>query len=302
MTPLPLALSLGHVDALLGRARAARGRALSFTADPFLIDLPPVGGGGGTVTQASLEIVASLYFAAEIEATYLPAVAEQLAVNRFSLNLTDRGAAEALEALANAMGAAWVDRSLRNQIFLRCFGLGEADANFGDSAMNREFEPLFARLCGALAASARELQGWGAPAGAAMRTAVAAGAVLSNLSGRLQGNTLIVTERLSSQLRLAIAALNHPGMTSLFMGRSAWDVVRGVLGPDAPDLTKPVAKAQSGLRLFSWLAANLAAFEAADAPGIVQAITTEPGVQGWAEIWLDAAGIQSLQPTQGWPQ
>ncbi len=299
MTDLPLALSLGHVDALLGQARVARGRALSFTADPFLVDLPPMGAGGGTVTEAALGIVGALYFAAEIETTYLPAVAEQLAEHRFTLNLTDRGAAEAMETLARAMADAWVDRRLRNQIFLRCFGLGEADANFGDSAMNREFEPLFARFCAALAASARDLQGWGAPAGAAMRASVAAGAVLGNLSGRLQGNTLIVAERLSNQLRLSIAALNHPGMTALFMGRSAWDVVRGVMGPDTPDLTRGVTRAQTGLRLFSWMAAHLAAIESADARGLMAAIGAEAGLQGWAEMWLDAAGSPAPGGAQG---
>jgi hypothetical protein len=299
MTTLPLALSLDHVAALLGRARAAHGLAQSL-GDPFLIDLPPMGGGGGDViSESSIEITASLYFAAEIEATVLPAVAEQLALNRFTLNLTDRGAADAMEALAAAMRDAWVDRTLRNQIFLRCFGIGEAEPNLGDSALNREFEPLFARLCAALAASSRDLEGWGAPAGAAMRAAVAAQAVLGNLGGRLQGNTLIVTERLTRQLQLSIAALNHPGMAALFMGRSAWDVVRGVLGPDTPDLTKPVTRAQTGLRLLSWVAVHLAAIQNADAQGLIQAIVDEPGLSGWAELWLDASGIAVSGQAQG---
>lgn len=291
MTPLPLALSLDHVAALLGRARAGSGWAAALSADPFLLDLPPVHGAGGTVTRAALETLASLYFAAEIEATYLPAVAEQIAQQRYSLNLTDPAAAEALETLATAMQRGWVDRSLRNQIYLRCFGLGEADANHGDQGVNHEFEPLFARFCAALAASARDLQGWGAPAGAAMRAAVAAEALTGNLASRLQGNTLIVTERLSHQLQLSITAMNHPGLTALFMGRSAWDVLRSVLGPDLPDLTRPVTKAQTGLRLMSWLAANLGPVQSADAQALIAAIQGEAGLQGWAERWLDAAGI-----------
>lgn len=209
MTTAPLALSLGHVSQLLASARAARAFSVTASTDPFLIELPAYDG-GGTVTQASLEVLGSLYFAAEVEATYLPAVAEELASNRYGLNLTDRGAAEELEKLASAMRREWVDRRLRNQIFARVFGSGEADPNLGEVAVNREFEPLFARLCSALAASARDLQGWGAPAGAAMRAAVAAQALLSNLSGRMQGNTLLVAERLANQLNLSIAALNHP--------------------------------------------------------------------------------------------
>ena len=112
MTTLPLALSLGHIAGLLGRARTARGLAVSL-GDPFLVDLPPVGGAdGGTIGREALDTLASLYFAAEVEATYLPAVAEQLALQRFGLNLTDRSAAETMETLAAAMRQAWVDRAL----------------------------------------------------------------------------------------------------------------------------------------------------------------------------------------------
>jgi hypothetical protein len=291
MMSMPLALSFGHVDGLLAHARAAQSFSYTTASDPFLIDLPAYDG-GGEVTQASLEVIGSLYFAAEVEATYLPAVAEQLAEHRYALNLTDRGAAEALEKLATEMRHEWVDRRLRNQIFLRCFGIGEADANLGDTVVNREFEPRFARLCAALIDSVRDLSGWGAPSGAAMRAAVAAQALLANLSGRMQGNTLVAAERLARQLNMSVTALNHQGLASLFMGRTAWDVVRGVLGPDTPDLQAQVTQAQTGLRLMSWLSRILPAVQSADAQAIIDAIEGEAGLQGWAELWLDAAGVQ----------
>ncbi|MCB1369843.1 MAG: hypothetical protein KDJ78_03440 [Rhodobacteraceae bacterium] len=305
MTPAPLALSLDHIARLLGRARAVAGQPLARSAsgDPFFLDLPAFdGGAGGIVTQANLEVIGSLYFAAEVEGTYLPAVAEQLAEHRFGLNLTDRAAAEALETLAGAMRHEWVNRGLRNQIFARTFGIGDADPNLGDTVVNREFEPRFARLCSALSASARDLQGWGAPSGAAMRAAVAAQALLGNLGSRMQGNTLIVTERLAHQLTLSVEALNHPGLASLFMGRTAWDVVRGVLGTDTPDLAAHVTRAQTGLRLVTWLARHLAAVQAADAQGIIDAIAGEAGLRGWAEMWLDAAGVAPAAQPGGWPQ
>lgn len=288
----PLALSLGHVARLLEGARAAQSLSFAASVDRLLIDLPSYHG-GDAVSATAVEVMAALYFAAEVETTYLPAVAEELAQHRFGLNLTDAGAAEALEALATQMRGRWVDRTLRNQIFARSFGIGEADPNLGDIAVNREFEPRFARLCAALAASSRDLHGWGAPAGAAMRAAVAAQALLSNLSGRMQGNTLVVAERLAQQLNLAITALDHPGMTSLFMGRTAWDVVRGVLGNDTPDLEAAVTQAQSGLRMLTWLARNLGPLRAAEAQGIVDAIRAEPNLQGWAEMWLAASGISA---------
>lgn len=297
MSATPLALSLEHVSRLLGRARGAGGGAArTLGTDPYFIDLPAYGGAGGdAVSASSLAVIASLYFAAGVEETYLPAVAEELARNRYGLQLTDREAAEALENLAREMETRWVGRTLRNQIFARVFGIGEPDQNQGDAATNREFEPLFARFCAAAAGAARDLQGWGAPGYAAMRLQVAAQAVISNLGPRMQGNTLIVTERLAAQLRLSIAALNHPGMTALFMGRTAWDVVRGVLGPDAPDLGRAVNQAQTGLRLLSWLAAHLEAIRASEAQGIIDAVQAEPGLDGWAQLWMEGAGISPPQ-------
>ena len=80
---LPLALSLGHVAALLERARTAHGLALAFRSRPIRSSSTcrrSTAASVGVSASLAIEITASLYFAAEIEATYLPAVAEQLAV------------------------------------------------------------------------------------------------------------------------------------------------------------------------------------------------------------------------------
>ena len=303
MSELPLVQSLSHVATLLERARPSFARTATFTngGDPLFIDLPVfTGGAAGTVSAQAVQVLGSLYFLAEIEGTYLPSVAEEIANNRFTLNLTDREAAQALETLASRMRQDWVDRSLRNQIFARVFGIGYADPNLGDTAINSEFEPQFARFCMAIAATARDLRGWGAPAGAAARASVAAQSLLRNLAGRAQGNTLIVTEQITDQLRVSIEALNHPGLAALFMGRTAWDVVRGVLGADTPDMQGQVNRGQTGLRLFSWLSSHLDALRELDAQGVMDAVVSEPQLQGWAEVWLDAAGIQvPTEPQRG---
>lgn len=300
MTQLPLALSLEHISQLLNGARAAQAFAAPFSSNPYFVDLPIYNGGiGGAVTKSSVEIIASLYFAAKVEATYLPAVAEQLAENRYGLHLTDQGAAEALESLATEIRGDWVDRALRNQIFVRVFGIGDTDPNLGDTAVNHEFEPQFARFCISLISAARDLQGWGAPAGAAMRTAVAAQALLGSFVSKIQGNTLIVTERLARQLNLSITALNHPGLTRLFMGHSAWDVVRNVLAEDTPDLQAEVTQAQTGLRLLSWLAQTLNHVQSTNTQGLIAAIQAEPSLIGWAELWLDAAGVKPVDTLAG---
>jgi len=297
---LPLAQSLGHAEALLRRARGAGGGwARAASAADLFIDLPAHPGlSGGLTSPAAIETLAALYFAAELEGTHLVSVAELLAVERFSLNLTDRSAAEALEALAQAQRRRWVERTLRNQIFARTFGIGFADTNLGEAAVNHEFEPRFARFCISAGAAAHQLSGWGAPAGAAMRLSVAAQSLLGNLGPRAQGNTLVVAERLTGQLRQALAVLNHPGIAAVFMGRNAWDVLRGVLGPDTPDLPGHVNRAQTGMRLMSWLAGALGPVTSADAQAVIDAVTRAPGLAGWAEIWLDAAGMGGMA-TQG---
>ncbi|MCL6285097.1 hypothetical protein M3P21_16325 [Ruegeria sp. 2012CJ41-6] len=305
-----LSRSLDHVASLLDRARPGfpAAVAMGLGGDPLFIDLPEYRGGlGGQISAEALQVVAALYFSAEIEGTYLMSVAEELAANRFTLNLTDREAAERLERLADAMQQGWVGRDLRNQIFARVFGVGYADPNLGDTAVNREFEPQLARFCVALLRAAQSLGGYSSSTGTAMRAGVAAQSLLASLSGRMQGNTLIVAERLSQQLRVALNALNHRGLATLFRGANAWDVVRNVLGPDTPDLAGHITRAQTGLRLIGWMADHLPSLRSADSRAISAAISSEPQAAGWAELWLTAAGIDlASQPTHqsapGWLQ
>ncbi|MFV0385042.1 hypothetical protein [Paracoccus sp. (in: a-proteobacteria)] len=291
---LPLSRSLAHLDRLLQRARPGFAGATAFSGgDPLFIDLPDYRGGlAGQIRPESMQVVAALYFAAEIEGTYLMSVGEELAQARFTLNLTDRDAARAIEDLAQAMEQGWVGRDLRNQIFARVFGLGYADPNLGDTAVNREFEPRLARFCSALLQATGASQTYPpASAGTLIRAGTAAQSLMQNLAAKMQGNTLIVAERLSRQLRLALAALNHRGLATLFQGQNAWDVVRAVLGADTPDLAGMINRAQTGLRILGWMADHIEALNGADTNRIGAAIAGEPQLAGWAELWLGAAGI-----------
>ena len=288
MTAPLLGRSLAHVDALL--ASAAPGFALSF-ADFNLIDLPVYRGGqAANVTPEAMRTLASLYFLAELEGTHMISVAEELATARFSLNLRDHDAAQKLDDLVRAMQGQWLSRDLRNQIFVRTFGLGFADPAMGDATTNREFEPRFAQFCGAVARFGTE-KSWGQISTATTtQVGYAAQLLLTNLGGRVQGNTLVVASHLSNQIKTAIAVLNHPGMAAIFMARDAWDVIRAVLGPATPDLQGPVTRAQTGLRLLSWMAGHVAALSRADA---VPALAAEAEAPALAERWMAAAGIQN---------
>lgn len=315
---LPLSRSLAHVDSLLARARPGFGATLArgFSAgDPYFVDLPDYRGGlAGQVSAESLQVIAALYFAAEVEGTFLMSLGEELAGSRFTLNLRDREAALRLEELAEAISGDWVGRDLRNQIFARVFGIGYADPNLGDTAINREFEPRMARALIALLQTSGALSYPGRGASEAMRAGVAVQSLFSNLSGRMLGNTLVVAERLSQQLQTTLLALNHPGLAQLFRGANAWDVVRSVLGSDTPDLAGHINRAQTGLRLLGWMADHIPALSSANVNMIAPAVTSEPQLAGWAEIWLTAAGIdpypqqatqnhwqQAPQYASGWP-
>lgn len=279
--------------------------AQTLAGDPYFVDLPGHRGGlGGAIRSEALQVVAALYFAAEIEGTYLMSVGEELAAARFTLNLTDREAALRLEELAAAMEEGWVPRALRNQIFARVFGVGYADPNLGDTAVNREFEPRMARVCAALLQVASNAA-YPPQSATAARAGVAVQSLMGNLAGKMQGNTLIVAERLSRQLRTALAALDHPGLALLFRGANAWDVVRAVLGPDTPDLAGHINRAQTGLRLLGWMAEHLGALQRVDGAGIADAVNAEPQLPGWADLWLVSSGLDPApqpQPAYGHPQ
>lgn len=300
---LPLSRSLTHLDRLLVRARpgfvGAVAQALG-GRDPYFVDLPGYQGGiGGRIQPETLQIIAALYFAAEIEGTYLMSVGEELASARFTLNLTDREAALRLEQLATAMQDAWVTRELRNQIFARVFGVGYADPNLGDTAVNREFEPRMARFCAALLAVSAQAA-YPPQTSSAVRAGVAAQSLLANLSSKMQGNTLIVAERLSKQLRTTLAAINHPGLALLFRGANAWDVVRAVLGTDTPDLASHINRAQTGLRILGWIADHLPAFQQTGGADIASAVNAEPQLTGWADLWLISSGLDHAPQQQGY--
>jgi hypothetical protein len=97
-------------------------------------------------------------------------------------------------------------------------------------------------------------------------------------------------------LQLSLGAMNQPGLAMLFDGRNAWDVVRNLLGEDTPDLAAAITLAQTGMRLISWMAGNLQGLTGGDTAGLTAAVARDPAIAGYAQQWLEAAGVP-LQPT-----
>ena len=297
-----LAGSLKLVNALLASPRAAL--AFSADADPLQINLPPLGAGSGAGYSAEgLRVMASLYFQAELEQAAVIPLAELLTESRYSLQLTDRSAAELLENFADGQQRRWPNRQSREQLFARTFGIGAGVTADSGAMINRDFETVFARFCYALVQYDNRAR-YGQPgATAAVQVQFAARQLLANLRGRQFGNTLVAAQRIQAQLQAAIDLLNHPGLTRLFQARNLWDLIRNVLAEDAPPLSQIVTRGQSGLRLITWMADNLAPIRDGDISSVLAASGSQPVL--WAANWLQATGLSLSEsapaPQQPWP-
>lgn len=299
-----LSRSLALVNRLLSRPGAVF--AFGAGTDPMQINLPPLGAGGGVggggLSAEALHVLASLYFQAEMEQAAVIPLAELLTESRYSLQLTDHAAAQLLEQFAEGMQGRWLKRKIRDQIFARTFGTGSAVLSEPGTAINRNFETLLARYCQSLAQYQADSR-WSAPgAGQIVQAEFAAQQLTANLAQRQFGNTLTAAQRMQGQLQAALDLLNHPGVTRLFQANSIWGLIRNVLESDAPDLQRIITRAQSGLRLLSWLADHLPQLQARQ---FGQALAAGGEVFIWAVNWLQATGMPDpgQQPAQSptWP-
>ncbi len=288
--------SLALAAQLLARPQVA----LSFSGDddPLAINLPPLGpgAGGAVVDRETIEVMAALYFQAELEQTGLIAVAEVITDARFTLEVRDPDTAGALEDFARQMRGNWYPRPLREQLFARTFGYSSSHSSGADNSLNREFEPLFGQLCAALELYQSQRR-WGAPpTGTAARVEFAAQALLANLARRRFGNTLIAAQRIQRQLQAALALLGQPGIQRLFAAQNLWGVIRNILGPDTPDLARWIERAQSGMRILGWLAQHHTALGGS---ALQQRLAAAPELASWASSWLQASGYRrSETPAQ----
>lgn len=283
--------SLALANQLLSQPKASI--AFSGAAHPLQINLPPLGGsgiGGSDMTAEALNVLSSLYFQAEMEQAAVIPLAELLTESRYSLQVTDHSAAQLLEQFADGGQNRWLNRQIRDQIYARTFGIGGALLNESGSTINRNFESLFARYCQALMQFQADSR-WAAPGvSATVQVEMAAQQLLSNLGQRRFGNTLTAAQRIQGQLQAALDLLNHQGITGLFQANNIWSLIRNVLENDAPDLQRIVSRAQSGLRLISWLAQNLVPLRTRQ---LDQALTNGGEVFIWAASWLQATGMPS---------
>lgn len=295
---LPHSLSL--LARLIERNQSAR--VFSTADDPLAINLPPMGpgGAGAAMDQATLEVMAALYFQAELEQAAVIPVAEVLADSRFTLEVRDPQTAGQLEEFASNMQGNWYQRELREQLFARTFGYA-GNVSAQDGTINREFEPLFGQFCLSLERHQQQAR-WAQPGAATVaRVEMALQNLLRNLARRRLGNTLIAARRIQGQLQAAINLLNQPDLTRLFQAQNLWGLIGNILGPDSPDLARHIERAQNGMRLLGWLAQHHNSLSGA---ALAQRLQNESSLFLWAANWLQASGYQDTaqqQPAQQQP-
>jgi hypothetical protein len=271
--------------------RPALSLSLAAVEDPLRLDLPPMLTAAGQAPDAAtLRVMATLYFQAELEQAGVIVVAELLAAARLTLGARGERVSRKLDEFAERGRHQWYDRQSRSLTFARLFGLGAAADPHG-SSVNRDFQQRFATLCLALVNHQRDYF-WSQTPGPTREASLreAATALLFNLGPRQYGNLPNAARLIQEQLRAAIDLLNDPDLAPLFGARGMWDVLRQVLGKETPDLGRLLTRGQTGLRLLDWLATVIPALSNT-APAGPLAPANSP-VYTWAASWLAATGIE----------
>ncbi len=247
--------------AALAAAESALPRALAAEDhDQLRLDLPPIVPVAGDVplTPEALHSLAALYLYAELEQAGVIPVAECLVEARTHLTFLTSPAAGRLEEFARLQRESY-DRRRREQVFARLFGLGGAARPEEGSAVNRDFERSLAALCQQLTRVAEETRSSAAEARRTTDAALAHSALglALNLAGRQFASTPAAAQRIAAQLRRASTILSDPEVRAAFHATGQWEVVRAVLGDQAPDIGRLVARAEAGLGVLRWLAGVL---------------------------------------------
>jgi hypothetical protein len=257
--------------------------------DPLRLDLPALHSGPSDYpSAATVRVFGALYLAGELEQAGVVPIAELLADERYSLNLASYEAAARLDDFATRRHQ-WYDRDGRVQIYARLFGIGPAAMNDAGALVNREFVPLLAGLCRAVAKYADAGYGNAGYGGLEAGAQIAAEAVLANIAPRALGNTVIAARRLNDQVRHAVDVLRDQSIGALFGAHTLQQVIVSILGKDAPDVQRLIDSGLAGQKVLEWLAEKVPGIADTRAHGPL--LTFGDPIAVTAALWLHAAGL-----------
>lgn len=291
------------IESSLALGLALAGRYETFAASLALselgdIELPPEA--ESPADQASLQAVAPLYLASELEAAgLLPAV--ELVVGLFASGGLNVGGGPAADRLA-AFWQARRDRfapAERRAFFARMFGGGGASLA-AEGGSNRAFLPHMIDLTEAL----YQWEGhplWAQRPGPREETRVrtAARQLAANLLPRSGGMVAFAARDILLTVKDALEILKDPAVQSLLGARSVWGAVRGIrqryrMSP-TDNLTTHVSRGQAGQTVLAWLAGVLPKLEYYNVP----VLSPGDGVIFASARWLQATLTLAEAPPAG---
>ena len=249
-TRSPISPSAGELllDSALRKSGALLGAAQAFAVgldELGSLDLPPTM--HGSIDQAQLRAIASLYLAADLEAAGVVPVVETLA----GLSRGGSGGLSIdLGGAAPLVAAFWQGRSdratadERSQTFDRLFG--------------EAFEDAMIEVCEALY-KLDELPTNANYGGLAQQTRarVAATKLAAKLADAGGGITVFIAEQILASLKAALAILGHPDLRGAFGARDVWGTIAGIDRMTRTRRSDPrlyVRRGRAGMTVLAWLA------------------------------------------------
>lgn len=245
-------------EAVLDRRAARLAQAgvpgtMALSRPDYIGSIPPIGGGGvagSSVTRSQVEAFGALYYHGELDASGLMTIAELMVEERFTLNIRDRVAFEALEAMATEMNRGWYDAERRNQIFVPTLGFGSGN----------DVRRALQNLTAALTRYEREISYGPASFDRIVNVDFAMSAMLDTVGRRGSLGLERAATVLNGQLRLALAVVGNTSIQRQFGAREMWDLL-GILLDDGsggrPDFTQISGRAESGAAIFGWIAQRI---------------------------------------------
>lgn len=261
--------------------------------DSLRLQLPPIDiGRDGLIPSARvLRVIAALYLYAEHEQAGLIPVVEVLVASRDSLPVRSDVTAGKMEAFYQRERQ-WYDRSQRNALFARLFGLGPGS----DQGGNHDFQRIFATFCLAIVAAAQSAQ-FGSPGTfESARVSETALELLANLGAHQYGNTLSAAPMIHDQLAAAVDLLLDRGLQTAFEAQGMWNLLQKIMGDRAPDFGRLSHRGQSGQRILDWLANALP--QLTGNPPRPPLIGPSAPIAVWASGWLEATGVMPSPSSQ----
>jgi hypothetical protein len=220
------------------------------------IELPPIS--SGTVDQAQLRAIATLYLASELEAAGVITAVEKLTRLAYSGSLsTDLGEATPL------IQAFWQSRNERATLgerlgfFSGLFGVAEGP-DHAEHPRNNDFENRLLDLCEALYKLDEQASNssWGGVAQQA-RVRGAAQRLIINLVRISSGITVFLAQEVLTAIRAALEILGHSAVKAAFHSKTLWEVVAAI-ERKSKETTRGyelhLQRGQAGMTLLAWLA------------------------------------------------